>query len=123
MDDLFPGFETEAFPVDSCTIQNKIESEVFDSDEVYLCVLASSRWPNECKVDHMRPYLCKEGHSLSYGWVSIETGRPVMHVTKPIWPDATRVIAWKKVDSFSQFAPEKWPTETEHDHQPHQDND
>lgn len=124
MTKLFADFETQSFPVDACTIQNSRESEVFDSDELYLCVLVSNRWPNECKMEHMRPYIAKDGHKMLYGWVSIETTRPIMHVENPVWPDATRVVAWKKVEEMTEFGPTAWPAEEESDvDQPDQAND
>lgn len=93
MTDRFTDFETSSFPADSCTIQNSREPDVFESDEVYVCLV---RRDEECRLEHMRPCMAKEGHKLAFGWLSVESGRPPMPQDTQIWVDSSQVVAWKK---------------------------
>lgn len=117
---MFPAFETEAFPIESCIIQSRRDPEVFDSEHLYLCVHVSPMRPTECTLEHMRPYIAKEGHSIRYGWANWESEFAIMHKENAPYAASTRVVAWLKVENPLMFAPEKWLTETEYEYKPHQ---
>ena len=110
---MFDDFETEKFPKESCTIQNAREKEVKDSPEgeVYLCVVVDKRFPNQCRLEHLRPYTAKNGRKLLFGWAQIDFDGFVDHITNSVHQDDQRVVAWKKVETPTRFMPPsgEWP--------------
>lgn len=109
---MFNDFETVHFPVNSCNVRNPREPGVQDSLEVYLCVIVDKRFPDECRLEYLRPYIAEdpdEEDPILYGWASINSDRWVDHCTKSIHEDDARVVAWKKVDTITPFGPSKWP--------------
>ena len=60
----------ENFPVDACTKQNEIESNVFDSNIPYLCLVIDKRFDNYWNLIILYPYICKESEIVTtFGWV------------------------------------------------------
>lgn len=108
---MFTGFETEKFPIESCTIQNSRENDIKDApdEEVYLCVIVDKRWPSQCRLEHLRPYVAKDGRKTLFGWTRIDFDGYVDHLTRPIHYDYERVVAWKKVEAVTNFSPKDWP--------------
>lgn len=105
---MFDDFETKIFPVESCTKKNLREGELMDSDDVFLCVIVDHRWPDECKLEHLHPYIVKDGNQILYGWARIRFDGYVDHCINSIHEDDARVVAWKKVEKPVQFGPTKW---------------
>lgn len=59
----------ENFPVDSCVIQNENETNVYDSDTPYLCLLIDKRFNNCWHLLVLYPYICKESETkTTFGW-------------------------------------------------------
>lgn len=77
---MFKNFENfiysseDKFPKESCTIQNKRESNVFDSKDVYMVLWIDTRFKNEKNITYATPYVCKEKEKTSFGWVSKDGG-------------------------------------------------
>ena len=60
----------ENFPVDVCTKQNKRESNVFDSNVPYLCLVIDKRFDNYWNLIILYPYICKESETVTtFGWI------------------------------------------------------
>lgn len=111
--EFLQGFETEHFPATSCTIPNAREPSIRDSADTYLCFIVDRRFPNEGRIEYLRPYTAEgieeqEG-TLLYGWNRTSGDGFVDHVTRSIHDDSDRVIAWKKVETIAPFGPTNWP--------------
>ena len=60
----------ENFPVDVCIKQNERESNVFDSNVPYLCLVIDKRFDNYWNLIILYPYICKESEAVTtFGWV------------------------------------------------------
>ena len=60
----------ENFPVDVCIKQNEKESNVFDSNVPYLCLVIDKRFDNYWNLIILYPYICKESETVTtFGWV------------------------------------------------------
>ena len=60
----------ENFPVDVCTKQNERESNVFDSNVPYLCLVIDKRFDNYWNLNILYPYIYKESEAVTtFGWV------------------------------------------------------
>ena len=60
----------ENFPVDVCIKQNERESNVFDSNVPYLCLVIDKRFDNYWTLAVLYPYICKESDNITtFGWV------------------------------------------------------
>ena len=60
----------ENFPVDVCVKQNERESNVFDSNVPYLCLVIDKRFDNYWTLAVLYPYICKESETVTtFGWV------------------------------------------------------
>ena len=60
----------ENFPVDVCIKQNERESNVFDSNVPYLCLVIDERFDNYWNLIILYPYICKESEVVTtFGWV------------------------------------------------------
>ena len=60
----------EKFPVDVCIKQNEKESNVFDSNVPYLCLVIDKRFDNYWNLIILYPYICKESETVTtFGWV------------------------------------------------------
>ena len=60
----------ENFPVNVCVKQNKRESNVFDSNIAYLCLVIDKRFDNYWTLVVLYPYICKESDDVTtFGWV------------------------------------------------------
>ena len=60
----------ENFPVDVCIKQNERESNVFDSNVPYLCLVINERFDNYWNLIILYPYICKESETVTtFGWV------------------------------------------------------
>ena len=60
----------ENFPADICVKQNERESNVFDSDVPYLCLVIDKRFDNYWNLIILYPYICKESEAVTtFGWV------------------------------------------------------
>ena len=60
----------EKFPVDVCIKQNEKESNVFDSNVPYLCLVIDKRFDNYWNLIILYPYICKESEVvITFGWV------------------------------------------------------
>ena len=60
----------EKFPVDVCIKQNEKESNVFDSNVPYLCLVIDKRFDNYWNLIILYPYICKESEAVTtFGWV------------------------------------------------------
>lgn len=105
---MFDDFEKTDFPVKSCTKKNPREKGLMDSDDLFLCVVVDRRWPDECKLMHLRPYTAKDGKKLLYGWAETNTDGYIDHYVNSIHGDDQRVVAWKRVEKPEQFGPSKW---------------
>lgn len=107
---MFDDFERAKFPKESCTIQNAREKGVKDSAETYLCVIVDKRWPNQCRLEHLRPYTARDvDGNLYFGWSRIDFDGWIDHITAAVHGDPERVVAWKKVEAEAVFAnPEDW---------------
>ena len=58
------------FPVDVCIKQNEKESNVFDSNVPYLCLVIDKRFDNYWNLIILYPYICKESETVTtFGWV------------------------------------------------------
>lgn len=102
---MFDDFERERFPKHSCTIQNAREKEVMDSAETYLCIIVDVRWPNQARLEYLRPYTAQDGDDLLFGWVGAGSDYYVDHCIKPVHDDDARVVAWKRVEAPVSFMP------------------
>ena len=102
---MFDDFERDQFPTLACTIQNAREEGVMDSAETYLCVIVDVQWPNQARLEYLRPYTARDGEELLFGWSGIGSDYYVDHCTKPVHEDCTRVVAWKRVEAPASFMP------------------
>lgn len=60
----------ENFPIEFCTKQNKKESEVYDSDTPFMCLVIDKRFDNYWYLIILYPYICKEkNENITFGWV------------------------------------------------------
>ena len=60
----------ENFPADICIKQNKRESNVFDSNVPYLCLVIDKRFDNDWNLIILYPYIYKESETVTtFGWV------------------------------------------------------
>ena len=60
----------ENFPVNICIKQNEKESNVFDSNVTYLCLVIDKRFDNYWNLIILYPYICKESETVTtFGWV------------------------------------------------------
>lgn len=60
----------ENFPIDVCVIQNKRESNVFDSDTPFLCLVIDKRFDYYWQIVILYPYIYKESDTkTTFGWV------------------------------------------------------
>ena len=60
----------ENFPVNVCVKQNKRESNVFDSNIPYLCLVIDKRFDNYWTLVVLYPDICKESDDVTtFGWV------------------------------------------------------
>ena len=60
----------ENFPADICVKQNERESDVFDSNVPYLCLVIDKRFDNYWNLAILYPYICKESETVTtFGWV------------------------------------------------------
>ena len=60
----------ENFPVDVCIKQNERESNVFDSNVPYLCLVIDKRFDKYWTLAVLYPYICKESDDITtFGWV------------------------------------------------------
>ena len=60
----------ENFPADICVKQNERESDVFDSNVPYLCLVIDKRFDNYCNLIISYPYICKQSEAVTtFGWV------------------------------------------------------
>lgn len=104
---MFDDFERVTFPKEACTVQNSRERDVLDSTETYLCVIVDSRFPTECRLEHLRPYVLKDTLKGDwFGWTRLTGMDVVDHITRSIYYDNARVVAWKRVESLETFLPE-----------------
>lgn len=61
---------TYNFPIINCTKQNKRESDVFDSDISYLCLVIDKRFNNYWQLIILYPYICRESENVTtFGWI------------------------------------------------------
>ena len=69
--DNFIYSSKENFPKDVCTIQNKCEPKVFDSNKIYQVLYIDIRFPSDKNIKYAKPYIFKEdGGKVSFGWES-----------------------------------------------------
>lgn len=85
------------FPAESCTKQDENDSEVFNSDDEYLCALAHDAFPDRILFLKLRPYICigEDKDRIFYGWT--DGNNQYDHVEKPIHDDLEQVVLWKKL--------------------------
>ena len=58
------------FPADICVKQNERESNVFDSNVPYLCLVIDKRFDNYWNLNILYPYIYKESEAVTtFGWV------------------------------------------------------
>jgi len=111
----FDGFETEKFPENECTVQNKKDPEVFDAKTTYLCILPDNH-TNSAYLRLLHPYINKFEGEVLYGWTD-DHGNIYDHKEKTIHDDDIKVESWKKVTGgsikshldFSGFESKKFP--------------
>ena len=114
-------FERKKFPSLLCDQKNWREPDILDAPEhiVFLCVIVDSRWPNQCRLEHLRPYTCRDAEDKSkilFGWTRIDGDGWVDHVTNSIHQDDERVIAWQQVLYATPFGPEEWSDDGGHEY-------
>ena len=62
----------ENFPVNICIKQNERESNVFDSNVSYLCLVIDKRFDDCWNLAILYPYICKESEAVTtFGWVDM----------------------------------------------------
>ena len=95
---LFTTFEFTTFPEESCTVPNPREPDVHGSTARYLCVVVDDRWPNQCQLRVLSPYIAKDLDSdeILYGWT--DGDGYVDHKERSIHDDHERVVAWDKIE-------------------------
>ena len=101
---MFDDFTTYPFPAEDCTRPNEREPEVRDSDVAYLCVLVDSRFKHEARLKVLYPYTCPDTDDkelILYGWT--DGSNVYDHKERSIHEDRERVVAWKKVDTETDF--------------------
>ena len=104
-----PGWETEGFPAEACTIPNKREPEVLDSDRSYLCILADHRFGQWGSFNILSPYtapnlsdLIEEGEpAILYGWT--DDFNVFGHYTQSCHEDDAVVVAWREIPAGSDL--------------------
>lgn len=70
--DSFIYASEENFPKDECTIQNARESDVFESEKIYLVLYIDIRFPNNKYITYAKPYIWKgESGEVAFGWVAL----------------------------------------------------
>lgn len=97
--DILIGFEVypSPFPSEGCTKPSPAEKGVFDSEEVYLCVVRDMRFPHRFEMRILSPYtaVSLEGDGLVYAWT--DGFSYVDHVERPVHLDHEQVVAWRRV--------------------------
>lgn len=72
-DDIYKQFikpTKENFPIKYCVNQNKNESNVFESDIPFLCLVIDRRFDYQWNLIILYPYICRENDSLvTFGWI------------------------------------------------------
>jgi hypothetical protein len=105
---MFGDFEREKFPAESCVVKNPHEDGILDSLDLYLCLIVDQRWPNQCRLEYLRPYTAapcepEDEGKLFYGWSRVDFDGYVDHAEHSIHEDHERVRAWKKVETKIDF--------------------
>ena len=71
------------FPLEECTIKDKNNLDIYESNEQYLCLIADKRFSNELVLKVMKPYIWVGKNSddeqlrkdykdfIGYGWMNI----------------------------------------------------
>ena len=74
---LFSNFENfiysskGRFPRYECLIQNKRESDVYESERFYQVLYIDIRFPKDKMITYARPYICKDKNGeVSFGWIA-----------------------------------------------------
>lgn len=98
--EMFKDFERYTFPEWDCTIQNKREPEIFDSESIYLCVIVDDRFKH-FHVDCLRPYMCFGSDGTKYyGWAQVYSDGWIDHCERSVHDDHERVVAWHKASEY-----------------------
>lgn len=101
------GFETGAFPEESCTVPYPHEPGILESPDEYLCALANPLLHDQLELRVLRPYTAPELNNpeILYGWTD---GINVFdHYKRSIHRDSCRVIGWRKLTEPVRFC-KKW---------------
>ena len=98
------SFEQRRFPEELCVSRNPKEQDVFESDQLFLCIVVDRRFKKSFRGVIAKPYLYKDldfedpSEGVMYGWVDTN-GNIIDHFEKQIHLDDEVVIAWKKLDN------------------------
>ena len=95
----------ENFPVDVCIKQNERESNVFDSNVPYLCLVIDERFDNYWNLIILYPYICKESEVVTtFGWVD-RNGKIFCNIenSTQLWDEFVVGFREYKEDGFYQI--------------------
>ena len=96
----------ENFPVNVCVKQNKRESNVFDSNIAYLCLVIDKRFDNYWTLVVLYPYICKESDDVTtFGWVD-RSGNVYCNIenSTQLWDEfVIGFIEYKEIESYNHL--------------------
>ena len=100
----------ENFPVDVCIKQDERESNVFDSNVPYLCLVIDKRFDNYWTLIILYPYICKESETVTtFGWVD-RNGHIFCNIenSTQLWDEFVVGFREYKEDEKNNFDNELW---------------
>lgn len=72
--DNFIYSSEENFPKDECIAQNARESDVFESERIYLVLWIDIRFPEDKNITYAKPYIWRdENGKAAFGWTALNS--------------------------------------------------
>lgn len=93
---LFKQSTKENFPESECTMQDERDSEVYNSDKKYLCLIIDDRFKHDYRITLMTPYICKHDGKVEYGWVDCLFQQPHTNIENSVRLEHEIVVGFQE---------------------------